>query len=54
MHGFVIYASSGAKLTCLYSCLFWIPSYYMAMFPLNKTFIEKLDKHGRRFFWAGI
>jgi hypothetical protein len=25
----------------------------MSMFLLNKTFIEKLDKHRRSFFWAG-
>jgi hypothetical protein len=25
----------------------------MAMFLLNKTFIERLDKHRRRFFWHG-
>jgi hypothetical protein len=25
----------------------------MEMFLLNKTFVEKLDKHRRRFFWAG-
>jgi hypothetical protein len=25
----------------------------MAMFLLNKTFIGKMDKHGRRFFGLG-
>jgi hypothetical protein len=24
----------------------------MAMFLLNKTFVEKLDKHRRKFFWG--
>ena len=25
----------------------------MSMFMLSKTFVEKLDKHRRKFFWAG-
>jgi hypothetical protein len=45
-------AFSGASLTLLGSCLSGIPFYYMAMFMLNKTFIDKMDKHRRRFFWA--
>ena len=43
-------ASSGARLTLLDSCLFGIPTYYMSMYMLNKTCIENLDKHRRRFF----
>jgi hypothetical protein len=46
-------ASSFARLTLLDSCLSGIPSYYMAMFRLNKTFIGKMDKHRRRFFGLG-
>jgi hypothetical protein len=46
-------ASSGARLTLLDSCLPRIPSYYMSLYMLNKTCIEKMDKHRRRFFWAG-
>jgi hypothetical protein len=45
-------ASSGASLTLLDSCLSRIPSYYMEMFILNKTFVDKLYKHWRIFFWA--
>jgi hypothetical protein len=44
-------ASSGARLTLLGSSLGGIPSYFMSMFLFNKTFIEKMDKHRRRFFW---
>ena len=44
-------ASSGARLTLLGSSLDGIPSFLMSMFLFNKTFIEKLDKHRRRFFW---
>jgi hypothetical protein len=46
-------ATSGGRLTLLDACLSGIPSYYMAMYLLSKTFIERLDKHRRRFFWAG-
>jgi hypothetical protein len=46
-------ATSGGRLTLLDACLSGIPSYYMAMFLWNDTFIEKIDKHRRRFFWAG-
>ena len=46
-------ASSRGRLTLLDSSLSGIPSYYMSMFLLSKTFVEKLDKHRRRFFWAG-
>lgn len=42
--------SDSARLTLLDSCLSGIPSYYMALFLLNKTSIEKLGKHRRRFF----
>jgi hypothetical protein len=42
-------ASSRARLTLLDSCVSGIPSYYLAMFLLNKTFIGKLDQHRRRF-----
>ena len=47
------YASSGARLTLLDSCLSGIPTYYMSMHLLNKTCIKNLDKHRRRFLWAG-
>jgi hypothetical protein len=43
-------ASSGASLTFLDSCLSRISSYYMEMFILNKTFVDKLYKHWRIFF----
>ena len=46
-------SSSGGRLTLVDSCLSNLPSYIMAMFILNKTFIERLDKHMRRFFWHG-
>jgi hypothetical protein len=45
--------SSGGRLTLVDACLSNLPSYVMSMFLLNKTFIEKLDKHRRRFFWHG-
>jgi hypothetical protein len=44
--------SSTTRLTLLGSYLSGIPSYYMSLFPLNKTVILKLDKHRRLFFWA--
>ena len=44
-------ASFGARLTLVNSSLDGIPSYFMSMFLLNKTFIEKMNKHRRRFFW---
>ena len=43
-------ASSGGRLTLLNSSLSSIVFYYMAMFLLPKTLIEKLDKRRRRFF----
>ena len=46
-------ASSGGRLTLLDSSLSGIPSYYMSMFLLSKGFVEKLDKHRRKFFWSG-
>jgi hypothetical protein len=44
-------ATSGGRLILLDSSLSGIP--YMSMFLLNKTFVEKLDRHRRHFFWAG-
>jgi hypothetical protein len=38
-------ATSGGRLLFLDSCLSGIPSFYMSMFLLNLTFIEKLNKH---------
>jgi hypothetical protein len=46
-------ATSGGRLTLLDAYLSGIPYYYMSMFLLSLTFIEKLNKHRRRFFWAG-
>jgi hypothetical protein len=46
--GFVIRLFSGARFTLLDACLRGIPSYYIAI--IKQTFIEKLDKHKRRFF----
>jgi hypothetical protein len=43
-------ATFGGRLISLQSCLLGIPSYYMSMFPLNNTFVEKLTKHMRAFF----
>ena len=37
-------ASSGARLTLVNSSLDGIPSYFISMFLLNKTFIEKMNK----------
>ena len=44
-------ASCGARLTLLGSSLDGIPSYLMSMLLFNKTFVEKINKHRRRFFW---
>jgi hypothetical protein len=44
-------ATSGERLTLLQSCLSGIPLYYMSMFLMNKTFVEKLVKRMRRIFW---
>jgi hypothetical protein len=43
-------ATSGGRLILLDSSLSGIPYFYMSMFLLNKTFVEKLDKHRRHFF----
>jgi hypothetical protein len=47
------FASSSARLTLLDACLSGIPSSYMAMFLLNKTLVELLNKNRRRFMWEG-
>jgi hypothetical protein len=46
-------SSSGGRLVLVNACLSSLPSYIMSLFLLNKTFIEKLDKHRRRFLWHG-
>jgi hypothetical protein len=46
-------ATSRGQLILLDSSISGIPYFYMSMFLLNKTFVEKLDKHRRSFFWAG-
>jgi mannosylglycoprotein endo-beta-mannosidase len=42
--------SSGGKLTLVNACLSSLPSYFMSLFLLCKTFLEKMDKHRRKFF----
>jgi hypothetical protein len=44
-------ASSGAKKVLIDACLSSTLYYPMSMFLLNKTFLEKADKHRKRFFW---
>ena len=46
-------SSSGGRPTLLNSSLSSIAYYYMSMFLLSKTFIERLDKYRRKFFWCG-
>lgn len=46
-------ASMGGRHALLDSVITQISLYHMSMWLMNKTFIEKLDKHRRRFFWQG-
>jgi hypothetical protein len=46
-------ASSGGRLTLVDACLSNLPTHIMSMFLLNKTFLERLNKHRRRFFLHG-
>lgn len=46
-------ASLGGRHTLLNSVVTQISLYHMSMWLMNKTFVEKLDKHTRRFFWQG-
>ena len=43
-------ASMGGRLTLLDSVVTQISLYHMSMWLMNKNFVEKLDKHRRRFF----
>jgi mannosylglycoprotein endo-beta-mannosidase len=45
--------SSGGHLTLVNSSLSSLPSYFISLFYLNKSFLEKVDKHRRCFFWHG-
>jgi hypothetical protein len=44
---------SGGRLTLVNSSLSSLPSYFMSLFYLNNTFLEKMGKHRRRLFWHG-
>ncbi|PNT74290.1 hypothetical protein BRADI_1g12095v3 [Brachypodium distachyon] len=41
----------GGNIVLLNASLSNSPSYHMAMLLFNKTFIEKLDKHRRKYLW---
>lgn len=43
----------GGRHTILDSVVTQLSLYHMSMWLINKTFVEKLDKHRRRFFWQG-
>ena len=43
--------SSGGRLIKVNAVLSHIPSYYMSMFLINKSTLEKWDKPRRKFFW---
>ena len=43
----------GGRLTLLDSVVTQLSLYHMSMWLMNKTFIERLDKHRRKFFWQG-
>jgi hypothetical protein len=45
--------SSGGRLTLANSSLSSLPTYFMFLFYLNNSFLEKTDKHMRHFFWHG-
>jgi hypothetical protein len=46
-------ATSGGRLVLLDSSLSGVLYFYMSMFLMNKTFVEKIDKHRRIFLGAG-
>ncbi|KAM3348275.1 hypothetical protein ACQJBY_021904 [Aegilops geniculata] len=46
-------ASMGGRHTLLDSIVTQLSLYHMSMWLMNRTFVEKLDKHRRRFFWQG-
>lgn len=46
-------ASIGGRHTLLTSVLSQLSLYHMSMWLMSKTFVEKLDKHRRKFFWQG-
>jgi hypothetical protein len=45
--------SSGGRLTVVNACISSLPSYFIFLFLLCKTFLEKMDEHIRGFFWHG-
>jgi hypothetical protein len=45
--------SSGGRITLVNASLSGLPSYFMSLFFQKKTFLEKMDKHRRRFIWHG-
>jgi hypothetical protein len=45
--------SFGGKLILINSSLSSIPTYYMSMYLLPKTILEKMDKTRKKFFWQG-
>ena len=47
-------ASMGGRHTLLDSVVTQLSLYHMSMWLMNKTFIEKLDKRRRRFFWQSL
>ena len=44
-------ASMGGRTILLNSNVSSISFYHMSLFLMNKTFVGKLDKHKRNFFW---
>lgn len=46
-------ASIGGRHTLLTSVPSQLSLYHMSMWLMSKTFVEKLDKHRRKFFWQG-
>ena len=42
----------GRSITLIQSCLFHIPSYFLALFKIQLTF--KIEKMQRDFLWSGI
>jgi hypothetical protein len=46
-------SNSCGRLTLVNASLSSLPFYFMSLFLPKKTFLEKMDKHRRRFFWHG-
>ena len=50
----MIYLSEGGRVTLINSFLYNLPMYFMSLFPLSASVVDRIKKVQQDFLWGGL